>query len=503
MKASKMQWSDCVQYVEKTCSAPHQKRIFDHWKDLRAFGLFWEQGVGKTKPAIDKFAYLYQLGKVQALFVVAPNNVHRNWVDDELPKHLPEALLQKCAIYYYRSSKAKLKREIAARKAFLHHQGPVILCMSYNGMRTKLGKAFARKFMLTFQTFGVADESQCFKSPGAKITPTVVASGRYMPWKAILSGTPVTHGPFDVYAQLKFLDEEFWTRLNLEPFAVFKKHFGVFRLRSEILEEEGWDPGYDQLVGYKNEEELAGYLKLIAHRLTKDTAGLKLPPKVYTKRYFDLTPRQMQCYVELEEDLVTQIPESGDLLEVLDTLTLGTRLAQIVCGYVATEAGEPVQRIDDKNPRLACLRETIETMEGKNIIWSRFTPDIDLIMEMLTEMGRKPVRYDGQVSDDERAVNKKLFQEGDATDFVVHYQSGYSGLTLHAAKNVHYYCNTYNWGHRAQSEDRAHRMGLQHSVLYIDYIANNTMDLKVVKNLLKKHKFAQKLLGDAPTDWIG
>lgn len=490
-------------YVEKTISLPHQKAVFDFAKDIRSYGLFWEQGVGKTKPTIDKFCHLYLAGKVRGLFVVAPNNVHRNWSEDEIVKHMPDALLSKAMIYLYSSKKAKQTREKAKRAMLLSHDGPVVLCMSYNAMRTKMGKAFARKFMLKFDCFGVADESQCFKSPGSKIAPTVLASGRYMPFKTILSGTPVTQGPFDVYTQLKFLDEDFWKKLNLEPFAIFKKHFGVFRSRAEVLEEEGWDPGYDQCVGYKNEAELAGYLKLITHRLTKDTAGIKLPPKVYTKRYFDLTPAQMRCYVELEEDLVTQLPESGDLLEVLSCLTLGTRLAQIVCGYVATEAGEPVQRIDKENPRLKCLKETIEVMDGKNIIWSKFTPDIDLIMDMLTEMGRKPVRYDGQVEEEQRAINKRLFQEGDATDFVVHYQSGYSGLTLHAAKNVHYYCSTYNWGHRAQSEDRAHRIGLNHSVLYVDYIANDTIDLKVVKNLLKKHKFAQGLLGDTPTDWIG
>jgi Mesyanzhinovviridae DNA helicase len=490
-------------YVEKTTSAPHQVSIFHFWKNLLSWGLFWEQGVGKTKPAIDKFCYLYEQGKVQALFVVAPNNVHLNWTEEEIPKHMPDSILEKAAIYLYRSSKAKQRKEILKRQALLMHKGPVILCMSYNGMRTKMGKAFARKFMLKFQCFGVADESQSFKSPGAKITPTVVASGRYMPFKTILSGTPVTQGPFDVYSQVKFLDEDFWKKLGLEPFSVYKTHFGIFRSRQQVLEEDGWDPGYDQCIGYKNVDELAGYLKLITHRLTKDTAGIKLPPKVYTKRFFDLTPAQMRCYVELEEDLVTQLPESGDVLEVLDRLTLGTRLAQIVCGYVATEAGEPVQRIDDKNPRLQCLKDTLELTTGKAIIWSRFTPDIDLIMEMLTKMGRKPVRYDGKVGEDERQVNKRLFQEGDATDFVAHYQSAFSGLTLHAAESCHYYCNTYNWGHRAQSEDRAHRFGLKHTVVYYDYIANNTMDLKVVQNLLKKHRFAQQLLGDAPTDWIG
>jgi SNF2 family DNA or RNA helicase len=144
------------------------------------------------------------------------------------------------------------------------------------------------------------------------------------------------------------------------------------------------------------------------------------------------------------------------------------------------------------------MRDTV----GKAITWARFTPDIDLIMETLTKLGRKPVRYDGQVKDAQREINKKLFQEGDATDFVAKPQSAASSITLHAAKSVHYYSNSYNWEHRAQSEDRAHRVGLEHPVLYVDYIANATIDLKVVKNLLKKHRLAQKLLGDAETDWI-
>jgi len=166
------------------------------------------------------------------------------------------------------------------------------------------------------------------------------------------------------------------------------------------------------------------------------------------------------------------------------------------------EAGEPVIMIGDRNPRLECFKEAVKDLDGKSIVWCRFNTDVDLVMRTLVDMGRKPVRYDGQVSIDEREENKRAFQEGDATDFVAKQSAASAGVTLHAAKFVHYYSQSYNWEHRAQSEDRAHRIGLQHSVLYIDYIANGTIDGKILRALRKNHKFAQQVLGDTPTEWI-
>jgi SNF2 family DNA or RNA helicase len=496
-------------YAEKTTSLRHQWDAFEFCRDLTEYALFWAQGVGKTKPTIDKFGHLYTQGRVRGLFVVAPSNVAPNWVNDELPKHMPDALWNATCVHLFQSSKFKLKRSERQRKELLAHiRGPVILVMSFDAMRTKHGKAFARRFMLKFPCMGVVDESQRIKKPRGKTAVTVVASGKYMPYKMLLSGTPVTNGILDLYMQFKFLDDDFWARRGLEPFAVFKKHFAVYRTRAEALEEDGWDPGYDQYLGPKNVEEMAGYIKLIGHRLTKESAGIFLPPKVYTKRYFDLTPDQMRMYVELEEDLITHLPKTDEesdevIVEVLDKLTLGTRHAQITCGYVAVEAGEPVQFIGDTNPRLECFKDTFQDhLDGKSIVWCRFTKDVDLIMKTLTEMGRKPVRYDGQVGVDEREANKKAFQEGDATDFVAKQQSAAAGVTLHAAKYVYYYSQSYNWEHRAQSEDRAHRIGLKHSVLYIDFVANGTIDNKILRALRKNHQFSQQLLGDTPTEWI-
>lgn len=493
-------------YSYKTDPLRHQDDIFLATRDLPAFLLFWEQGVGKTKPTIDTFSYLYETGKVQVLVVFAPNNVHRNWANDELPKHMPDRLWQRARVFVWEASKAQNKGTKRDREAFIKYDGgPKILCVPFQAILTETCKSYVRRVMLRWACMGVADESQRIKSPGAKSTKSITNAGEYCKYRRCLSGTPITQGAFDVYSQVLFVDENFWKERGLHPYEVFKAHFGVYLSEQEFIEERGYKARDEdeRLVDYKNLDELKGYLQLISHRLTKESAGIKLPPKVFKKQYFQLTPKQRHVYDTLDEELVVQLPETGDWLETPDQLAKLVRLQQITSGYVSIEAGEPVQRVDDKNPRLQLLVDTLRhDCEGKTIIWSKFTPDIDVIMEVLAKMGRNPVRYDGQVTNDQKERNKRAFQEGDATDFVGKPQSAATGLTLHAAESVHYYTNSYNYEHRAQSEDRAHRIGLNHTVVYYDYIAENTIDEQIVRNLKRKHKFAEQLLDDAPKEWL-
>lgn len=495
-----------TEYVFRTEPLRHQADVFEATKDLPSFGLLWEQGVGKTKPTIDTATYLYETGKIEALLVVAPNGVQRNWANDQITEHMPERVLDRAFVLVYKSSGAMTQKAKASRKTLLNWQGGLrVLCISYQGILTKTGKSFCERFMAKYKTLIVADESQRIKTPKAKVTHRMVAWASWAKYRRLLSGTPITQGAFDIYSQIHFLDPNFWEERGLAPFSVFKTHFGVFVSREEYERDTGFimPKGLDKNpVDYKNLEELAEYIKLVSHRLTKDTAGIKLPPKVYSKRYFTLSKKQRQVYDELYEDFETQLPETGDWLEAPESLPRIIRLQQITSGYVATEAGEPVQRIDsENNPRLDLLLETLEDCPGKAIIWAKFTIDIDILMEALSKIGIA-VRYDGLVGDDEREQNKIRFQSGDARFFVGKPQSGATGLTLHAARSVHYFSNSYNFEHRAQSEDRAHRIGLKHSVTYYDYIAENTIDGDIVRNLRKKNQFSQRLLGDVEKEWI-
>ena len=76
------------------------------------------------------------------------------------------------------------------------------------------------------------------------------------------------------------------------------------------------------------------------------------------------------------------------------------------------------------------------------------------------------------------------------------------GITLTAADTVIYYSNSYNLEHRLQSEDRAHRIGQEKNVLYVDLICRGTIDSKIVKALRDKKNIAQQVMGDDWKEWL-
>lgn len=469
----------------------HQLQSFEATKDKPAWGLFWTMGVGKTCPTIAKSGYLFEGKKIQAVVVFAPNGVHRNYINKELPKHLPDRIPRET--YYWTSNKAKQKGNVREQIKFMEPSAKLkVLAVSYSAMRTDIGKAYVKAFMDKYTCFAVADESQFFKTPGAKITQTMLRSiGKRAKYRQILSGTPITKNPFDVYAQVRFVDDNFWAKHDLQPFAVFKQNFGI------------WVHHLPAPVGFRNKEQLSELLSTITHRLTLKSAGIDLPPITYLKREFDLTPKVRKVYTDLAVNKRAILPESGELVESQYAIAIRTKIQQVVCGYVAVDSDEPVQMIDsDRNPRLDLLQENVLAMPGKSIIWSKFTPDIDMIMAMLRKAGRNPVRYDGKVSDDDRERNIDLFMEGGATDFVAKPSAGGTGLTLTAATSIHNFANSYDYAHRAQGVARAYRFGLDHPLFCFDYVARDTVDEEIITNLREKHEISQAILQDEKEHWI-
>lgn len=476
----------------------HQERVFGESKDFPSFGILWEQGCGKTKLAIDNACYLYEKGEIDAVVVVAPSGVHRNWLTDELPAHVPNRLRKKIRGECWETSKSSQVGFKQRMEGLLKHDGFAWLFISYDGFMTERGKKYIWKFLQRRRCFYALDEAHNIKSPAAKRTKSIVVSGKYAPFRRILTGTPVAQGPFDIYSQLKFLNEDFWKPYGFDSFRVFKFHFGEWFTRQDAQDALGYDPGYDKLIRYKNIEKLQEILASVSSRETKETAGLNLPPKLYSKRYYDLTPAQTKAYEELKSEYITQL-ENGSVVDANLAITRLLRLQQIICGYVHTDNEEPIQMIGDKNPRMDLLAEIVEGLYTPAIIWSRFTKDIDQIMDML---GDKAVRYDGQITPEQAAVNKKKFQDGEAQFFVGNPQKGKEGLTLVQAKTVIYYSNSFKLIDRLQSEDRAHRIGQNDAVNYIDLVAPKTVDEHIVRSLRNKFDIAAKITGDELKEWL-
>lgn len=487
-----------MDYEYKTEPFKHQRELVEQTSELEMYAIFWEQGTGKTKPIIDAIAWHWERGNIDAAVVVAPNGVHRNWLSDEFPAHFPDRHYKRTLSHYYQSPKASTKWHQKKCDQLLKHDGLSILTISYDGFMTKRGKEYVKKFLIRRRAFYTLDESDAIKSPGAKRTKSIVASGAYAPYKRIMTGTPITQGPYDIYSQVRFLDMNFWKRHGFPNYTVFKFHFGNWMMRGEFQKLHGYDPGYDQLLSYKNLDELHDILKTIGWRLTKKDAGIDLPPKLFSKRYHELEPVQQRAYDELKSEFMTEL-EDGTIIDGTLAIVRLLRFQQIVCGYAQTDSEEPLRLLGNKNPRLDSAVDYLEPLGHKAIVWARFTHDIDQLMDAL---GDRAVRYDGKVSDDEAAKAKDDFQKGDAQYFVANQAKGASGITLHAAHTAYYYSNNFKLRDRLQSEDRCHRIGLEHPVNYVDAVCAGTVDDGIIRSLRTKFNIASQINGDTVKDWI-
>lgn len=476
-------------YRYRTKPFPHQRKAFAETANLVAYGLLWEQGVGKTKPLIDTMSYLFVEGKVRGVIIVAPNGVHRNWITDEIPRHMPQEVLDQVKYLVWDSSKFDQKGVSKRRKEVEKHAGLAVVLVCYEATIRPKFKNWAKRFMDKAERpcMMILDESHKIKDPDSKVKTTCVALGGHAHYRRIATGTPIER-PFDIYSQLRFLQPMFWKSQGFPTYEDFKQYFGIFRERNF------GGRSFDQLVAHKNLDHLAEMVKMLTWRLTKEQAGLDLPPKVYTKRYHEMLPEQLRVYDELRDQFRTTLP-SGDVLEAPMAITRLLRLQQIVCGYVACEAEQPVQLIDPvgRNPRmdLAC-DEILEDLNEPAIIFSRFTPDID---ELMRRLGNQAVRYDGRVNQEDRALAKARFQAGDAKYFVMS-NAGATGLTLIQASFFLTLANDFSLINRQQREDRCHRIGQTKSVTYCDLCCYETVDDYIIGKLSDKFDIVNQVTLD-------
>jgi SNF2 family DNA or RNA helicase len=488
---------DITNYPHTIEPFQHQREYLENHVFNKTYGLLWEQGTSKTKPIIDNFCLLYMEGKIDTVIVIAPPGVERNWNSDEIPKHINPDVALDTLVQIFKTAKKANKDHIRAMRSLFNHNGLSVLLISYNGSMTVEGKALIRELLKKRKVFYVLDEAHNIKTPAAKRTKFIVSTGKYAEYRRILTGTPVSIGPFDLYSQIKFLDDFFWKNKGIDGAVAFRQFFGRWYTDEEHKRLHGYSRGYDQLLEYQNLDKLTLWLKEISGRVLKDEV-MDLPPKLYSKRYFEMSREQRAAYSQMKEEMMLEI---GDTLITAELpMVMQLRLQQIACNYIPVGENEPVHMFSDKNPRLSVMEGIRDETFHPGIIWARFTHDIDQIMDLL---GKTAVRYDGKVDDDQAERNKLAFQNGDVQWFVGNAQKGGSGLTLTQAKTMVYYSNSFRLIDRLQSEDRAHRGGMDdRPVHYIDIMADAPIDEHIVSRLRDKREVSSEILEDEIKGWI-
>jgi len=456
----------------KTRPFDHQRKAFYMSRDKKNFALLMEQGTGKTKVIIDTAAYLYANNKITALVVIAPNGVHRNWLNKEIPEHLPEWCPHESIYYYSGMNKTHMKKfdDVLGCSEKLK-----IFSFNVEGFVSTTAVKFIERALVSNKTLLVIDESSRIKRPGAKRTKTITKFAKFAEYRRIMTGTPVTKGPEDVYSQFRFLDDKI---LGYDSFYSFRARYCIMG-------------GFEnkQIVSYQNLPELTNNIEGHSFRVLKKDC-LDLPDKIYQRHYVDLSPKQKKLYDQLRKEFIVEM--EGKEISAPETITRLLRLQQIVCGWFPQEDGTIA--IDEKNPRMEALKEILENIEQKVIIWARFKADLRAIERLL---GDKAVAYHGDVSNDAREDAVKRFQNDDSIRyFIGQPQSGGIGLTLTAAEYAIYYSNSFDLETRLQSEDRCHRIGTKNNITYIDIEASKTIDTKIIKALRGKKNLADVVNND-------
>ena len=476
-----------MHYKFKTKPYGHQVTALEKSWQKKVYALFMEMGTGKTKVALDNLAMLYDKGKVNGALIIAPKGVYKTWYSQEIPTHLFSHIRYKLVLWQATINQKQKKRLDTLFKTGVDLH---ILIMNVEAFSTTKGVDFAKKFLSCHETFMIVDESTTIKNPGAKRTKNIINLAMHAKYRRILTGSPVTKSPLDLYKQCEFLD----------PYLLNHSSYYTFRSRYATMRTANFNGRSVQLVvGYKNLAELSEKLKPFSYRVLKDEC-LDLPPKTYMKRIITLTPEQQKVYRQMKQMALAEM--NGKIITTMTALTQLMRLHQITCGHFKAD-DDSIQPI--KNNRLSQLLEVLEELEGKAVIWAHYQFDVQTIVKAITEKYGKQsvVTYYGLTPNDIRQTNLERFQTKEETRFLVGTpQTGGYGITLTAASTMIYYSNGYDLEKRTQSEARIDRIGQKFPMTYIDILAEDTVDERIVKALRKKINIATQVMGEELKAWI-
>jgi SNF2 family DNA or RNA helicase len=449
----------------------YQVEAFEAVKDLPFSAVFHEQGLGKTKIGVD--LVLYWLGKdiLDSVIIITKKGLIRNW-RDELAVHThvePRILSQdKKANFYAFNSPAKI---------YLAHYEVV-----------KSEKKRLSLFLKTRKVGVLLDEAHKIKNPESALTKVFFSLGPSFARRLIMTGTPVANRPYDLWAQIRFLDGG--TALGPD-FAEFKRDL-------DLTNELASDP---YRVDRFQRALAAVFAKIqpFSVRETKGTVDIKLPEKELRNIQVELEGRQLEIYERFRKEMSAIVvrenkPVLDNAEEILKRLM---RLVQVASNPHLVD--ESYRAIPGKFPVLLNLVHQAVDAGEKMIIWTAFTENVDWLARELADFGAVRVHGKRSFLDRDTAIkNFKLDKE--CKVLVATPAAAKEGLTLTVANHAVFYDRSFSLDDYLQAQDRIHRISQSRNCYITNLIASDTIDEWVDVLLAAKHLAAQLGQGDITLD---
>ena len=519
----------------------HQEVALERYRNKSEIPLFFDPGTGKTRTALLIAEAKFKAGDIDAVLVIAPNGVHKQWAVEEVPKWLSHV----DTTVQWRKNK----------KLFFIPEKLNIVCTNIEQFSTKERYLDYVIWARSHKTFIILDEATRIKNPKAIRTQrllyefnTVVKRGKTIlksepktVARAILTGTPVTNGPFDVWPMFEFLRPGYF---GCNWYA-FQNKYGMFcslqingRVIRILINEDAWNSirgctsfemanalfgvtlsTYDTIKSqdhyegpFRNVDMLRDKMLEIAMFVRIEDC-IDMPDRVYNRKLLDMSSEQARVYRELELYFLTQY--KGEKVEAKSKLTAYIRLQQIASGFVSSEQ-LPESEIEDPPPnkitwfddtpkmdQLLVDVEEITDVEGitnnQVIIVCHFSAEVERIYDTLVEAGYKPCLMTGW----KKVGSIDGFKEGKYKIMVANIRVISMGFNLQEHCNhMIFYSNTFSLEDRIQVEARIYRSGQKHPCIYLDYVMKDTIDMKVYAALKQKKQLADYIRDTSVEDML-
>lgn len=538
----------------------HQKKARERFRTEKGAALFWQPGCGKSAATLAMAVDRYRAGEIDVLLIIAPNRLHTQWAVEQVPLWCGYTLYpceKKVGKFEADKNKTELLTQTPeltrrchvavqhkkTKKDLVYVEGKLnVLCVNIETFSTVSYYEKFVEYVNGHRSMVVIDEATVIKNPASKRTErllycfndvvrrgkTIKSSVPKTVFRMLLTGTPVTESPFDLWSMCEFLypnffqtsyygfkmkhglfkvievegrrintliDEDTWLRARSMPYPEASSVFGLtLRTYDIIRQQESYEGPYIGLEQIKQQlDRIASWVKI------EDIVDM--PDKVYVRRNMQMSEEQSQVYKDMEQKFVAYY--QGKTVDAKAKVTVKLRLQQIASGFVTSFAQLPEDITDEEliaflsdppprevtwfedKPKVDQLVADLEELgkEEKAVVLCHFTAEAAMLFEVLTAKGFKVNMQTGW----KKVGTIESFKEGTEKIMVANTRVVSKGFNFQANCNhLYYYSNTFSLEDRQQSEARIYRLGQSKSCIYTDYCMEGTVDEDVWNRLQRK-----------------
>ncbi len=447
---------------------PYQEQAFDAVKELDYAGIFHEQGLGKTKIAMDLICYWLSKERIDSVLVITKKTLVPNW-NREVRLH------------------TQIKPEIFTsnhRKNYYRFNSVAYLYLAHYQVLVSDQKSFER-FFKSRRVAVILDESAAIKNSQSKIAKCFHELASLIPIRIIMSGTPYANKPEDIWSQIYFLD--FGESLGT--------NYRIFKERYEFPRQPYLANRFANNLGLLNQK-----ISDFTVRETKETAGIELPNKQYKTLWTDFSSHQKEIYDQAKRKMYLDVVKDGKIShEDLEWVLI--RMNRLI--QITSNPGLVNENYSEEPGKMLLLKQTLKEIfqdeEAKAIVWTHFVDNAELINNELSD--HHPSVVHGSQSDKENNLAIGRFIEDSATKILIATpQKAGEGLTLTVANHAIFFDRSFSLQHYLQAQDRIHRISQKRNCQIYNLYIENSIDEYIDKLVRAKHIASQLASGDIEKD---